>query len=233
MKEWLAAREVAFESIDITADDRGLAALTALGVQTVPVVARGEAWVTGQRLDQVAALVGIDHDDSPTLSPAQLLARLDRTLDTAIRLTGQIPTAKLGDKLPNRDRTYLALTNHLVEVAVGFVQVTDGARLTARRGGAVPDVERELPALTKHCEQTRSALDRWWATTDDRSCARIVDTFAGELDLHRVLERTTWHCAQHTRQLAMVLESLGIEAEDPLGPVDLQGLPMPTQVWDG
>ena len=50
--------------------------------------------------------------------------------------------------------------------------------------------------------------------------------------MHEVLERTAWHAAQHTRQLALILESFGIEADRPLSAADLAGLPVPEEVWD-
>jgi hypothetical protein len=50
--------------------------------------------------------------------------------------------------------------------------------------------------------------------------------------MHEVLERTTWHSAQHTRQLIVVLDSLGREADGRLTGADLQGLPLPEKAWD-
>ncbi len=196
-------------------------------------MSRGTEWVPGVRLDRVGALVGLEHDDTPELSPAELVARLDHILETALGLAGQIPADHLGDILPHRDRTYLALVNHLVEIAVGFRQVTNGAPLDPARAAATPTTERTLAELGERCRTTRSEVAAWWATTDDPTCSGMVETFAGDQDLHRVLERTTWHCAQHTRQLAMVLELLGIAPDAALGPDDLAGLPVPRDVWDG
>jgi hypothetical protein len=50
--------------------------------------------------------------------------------------------------------------------------------------------------------------------------------------MHEVLERTTWHCAQHVRQVASLLEQLGISPDRPLSPAELQGLPLPQKLWD-
>jgi len=45
------------------------------------------------------------------------------------------------------------------------------------------------------------------------------------------LERSTWHSAQHTRQLADVLQRLGVQA--PALPDEvLQGLPLPQRIWE-
>jgi len=50
--------------------------------------------------------------------------------------------------------------------------------------------------------------------------------------MHVVLERTAWHPAQHTRQLMLILETLGIEPERRLTAEDLAGLPLPDKAWD-
>ena len=48
-----------------------------------------------------------------------------------------------------------------------------------------------------------------------------------------VLERTTWHVAQHVRQLELVLHTLGAATQEALLPVELlDRLPLPKDVWD-
>ncbi|RMF04668.1 MAG: hypothetical protein D6773_06145, partial [Alphaproteobacteria bacterium] len=56
--------------------------------------------------------------------------------------------------------------------------------------------------------------------------------YYGDVTLHEVLERTGWHSGQHTRQLMLVLETLGIVPDRPLTDADFAGLPMPKEVWD-
>ena len=219
--------------IDIANDEQGLAELLAIGPKTVPVVAAGREWVAGVNLTAVADLLGLSHDDTPRLGPDQLVERLDLVVGTAIRLTRQIPPPHLADKLPNRPRSHLALANHIIEIAKGFVEVTGGARLSGTRAAAVPDTDLDVEALAERADMIRSDLTRWWNRTDDERCNRRVDTFTGEQTLHQVLERATWHGAQHVRQLAMVVEALGITPDRPLAAKDLEGLPVPRKVWDG
>ena len=57
-------------------------------------------------------------------------------------------------------------------------------------------------------------------------------TYYGPQNLHEVLERTTWHIGQHTRQWVMLLDKAGIAADRPLGEADFADLPMPKKVWD-
>jgi hypothetical protein len=46
-----------------------------------------------------------------------------------------------------------------------------------------------------------------------------------------VLERCTWHSAQHTRQIISVLQAFGVSVEKPLTEKDYAGLPMPAGLW--
>jgi len=59
-----------------------------------------------------------------------------------------------------------------------------------------------------------------------------MDTYFGRHPLHEVLERTVWHPAQHTRQLMLILDDLGIEPNRRLRAEDFAGLPLPEKVWD-
>ncbi len=197
------------------------------------MVARGSDYVFGQDLSDVARFVGLDYSATPELSPQELVERLECMLRAALRFGSQIPADRLGDKLPNRDRTYLALLNHIFEIAAGLLKITGGASMTGEIAAAVPDLDRDLAALTMRYNEIIEGLDVWWGVREDPECARNVDTFYGTQSLHAVLERITWHCAQHVRQLMMVLEMLHIPADDPLGAQDFERLPMPKDVWDG
>ena len=58
VKEHLHQLGVPFESIDVAARPDAMAELAALGVKTVPVVARGREFVFAQALEDVSRLVG-------------------------------------------------------------------------------------------------------------------------------------------------------------------------------
>jgi hypothetical protein len=75
-------------------------------------------------------------------------------------------------------------------------------------------------------------LEAWWDRLDDKSCAQKVKTFYGVQPMHQLFERSTWHSAQHTRQLMAVLERLDIEPNGRLAPEDLAGLPLPEGLWE-
>ena len=180
----------------------------------------------GVDLAQVAALLQLPFDPQPALPAPELVRRLQHTLATAIRLLRQFPPANLQDRLPNRDRTSLALANHIVEIAAGYLQVAAGRAFDAEVSAAVPAVEHQPLALAEKAGAVRATLD------SPAEPERVVETFYGPTTLHQVLERCAWHAAQHTRQLAMLLLRLDIEPDQPLVEADLAGLPVPANVWD-
>lgn len=54
-------------------------------------------------------------------------------------------------------------------------------------------------------------------------CDGAVNTHYGAQPAHELMERTTWHAAQHLRQLYWFLDRMGITAEAPLTDADLAG----------
>jgi hypothetical protein len=58
-----------------------------------------------------------------------------------------------------------------------------------------------------------------------------VSTYYGEQTAHELMECTTWHAAQHVRQVYWFLDRLGIGVDEGLAEGDLQGLPIPKAVW--
>jgi site-specific recombinase XerD len=75
-------------------------------------------------------------------------------------------------------------------------------------------------------------VQRWWAALPDKSCRGDIKTYYGLQPLHHLLERCTWHSAQHARQIISVLERFAIEANGPLTARDYAGLPMPAGLWE-
>ena len=75
-------------------------------------------------------------------------------------------------------------------------------------------------------------IDNWWIQLEDKSCRQKVRTFYGTPPMHQLLERSTWHSAQHARQLTAVLERLGLEPDHRLTTEDLAGLPLPEGIWE-
>ena len=210
--------------MDIANDEEARAAFYALGADSVPIVARGGRFIPGIDLGLVAEFLQLSYDPEPALPVDVLIARLGHTLATATRLTAQIPSTNLLDKLPNRDRTLLSLANHIAQIAGGFIKLAAGREYTR---SAISGNELDRDALAERSHAVETELSGLVVNPSSR-----VATYYGTSTLHGVLERCAWHAAQHTRQLAMVLEGLGIEPDEPLGSDDLAGLPLPEEVWD-
>ena len=206
--------------------------LRALGARSIPVVSRGEDFVFAQAISDVVAFLGLDEDVGPELTMQQLAAKLDMVLAAAARYVAQVPDERLGDKLPGRDRAYRVLFHHIFNIADSTVAAIESGRpvnyedLTA----LPPDDMQTVADIVAYGEDVRARVARWW---ESGSKPDPVDTYYGSHSLHEVFERTTWHPAQHVRQLMLIHEMLGIETDGPLGAKDFRGLPLPEQVWDG
>ena len=231
VKEFLRASGIDFVSVNVRETPQAMEALAKLGARSLPVVAQGERFVHGQDLDAVARFVGVAANRERLAVPV-LVSRLLALLDSSARLAGQLPAEALADKLPGRNRTHLDLAYHVPQVVVAFLDAALGGRLTYEHfQRKPPDHVRtgaDAAGLTRSVSQ---ALAVWWGANQSRLPAAL-DTYYGSQPLAAVLERTTWHVAQHARQLERLLEIRGIEPNPPLAPGLLAGLPLPDDVWD-
>ena len=76
--------------------------------------------------------------------------------------------------------------------------------------------------LLDYADGIQERFQRWWQTAGrDTDFDQPGKVYYGEVTLLEVLERTGWHSGQHTRQLALVVESLGLNS--PLKKASLTG----------
>ena len=231
-KEFLTGHGIEFESINVREDPGAMADLEALGVRSVPVVARDTDYVFAQELREVARFVGVPFDDA-LLSKHELTEKLDRILAAAQRYIRQLPYGSLNTRLPGRDRTYLDLAYHLFVIPTAFLDAARGGELTEEHFNRKPPPDSSSPdAILDFGQQVRDDMKRWWKQTGADRFPASVKTYYGNQPAHQVLERTCWHTAQHCRQLMAVLEQLGIEPDGALGAAELDGLPLPEKAWD-
>jgi glutaredoxin len=233
-KEFLTRHGVAFESRNVLADEEAFAELARFGLRQVPIVTRGDEWVNGQVLTDVARLAGIELGGLRLLPVSELERRLKAVLAGAERYLAQMPDEALTRMLPNRPRSYADLSYHIFNIADSFLEHDEGIPLTFDSYNRVPAPgESGKPALLDYGRDVSRRLDAWFAGPG-RSAdwdAR-ADVYYGVQTLHQFLERTTWHAGQHARQLMWVLEQMGIAPAGELGPEMWVGLPMPEKVWD-
>jgi hypothetical protein len=209
--------------------------LQRLGARSIPVLSRGDDFVFAQNIAQVVAFLKLNENAGPVLSPAQLVERMQRYIDTALRIVPQMPDDQLATLTPNRPRSYARLAHHMFRICEAFTEVAGGTFFSNGLPGEVahPEEMASTAALVEYGMRVKANVENWWATTPDKDARAIVQTYYGPQKLHEVQERATWHIAQHTRQWVMLLGMHGIAADRPLGDKDFADLPMPKQVWDG
>ena len=225
-----------FIAVDVLNDREGLERLLELGARKVPVVARGGQFVFGQNLEAVAAFVGLRGTGHVPLPAEMLIKTWINVLRAAQRYVRQMPVERMNERaIENRDRTVRILSHHLFRIAEAFLEsAIDGIEYTIGLADLEPEAgtctTREEIAL--YGDGVIERLADWGKKLPDRSCRQTVRTFYGPQTVHELLERSTWHSAQHARQLMYVLERYGIKPDGPLTEKDLAGLPLPEGLFE-
>jgi hypothetical protein len=233
VKEFLSQRIKDLEVIDVLNTPGGMEQLLKLGVRKVPCVAVGERYTFGQSLQDVATFLGITFEHE-TLSPERLIAKYLELLAAGQRMIRQIPVEKMDERvIANRPRTIRAFAYHIVRIAECYLLTYEGAEFSeALAQAAPPDNVGSAAEIVAYGEAIRARLARWWDTTTDRACQKPITTYYGVRTAHDVLERCTWHTAQHCRQLAAVLDRFGIQPDGAPTQELLAGLPLPERLWE-
>jgi glutaredoxin/uncharacterized damage-inducible protein DinB len=234
VKEYLTQQGVAFESIDVAARPDAMKDLLAFGVKTVPVVARGGEFVFAQALEDVSRFIGRKFA-SKRLPPQELVDKWLTVLRAAQRHVQQLPATRLAERaVHSRDRSIRDLAYHVYQVPDAFLQAVENGLedLTTTYNAPPPASVVSTRDIQKYGEGVTARVERWWSQLPDKSCRQKVKTYYGERSLHELLERCTWHSAQHARQIASVLERLQLKPDGPLSAKDYAGLPMPQGLWE-
>jgi hypothetical protein len=222
-------------------DPAGREKLLALGVRNVPVVAKGTQFVFAQNLEDVAEFLGMQGTGHVSLPPGELIRKWVVALRAGQRYIRQVPDARLNERaIDNRDRSIRMVGHHVFRIGEAFLEtVVDGVEYTIalikNEPGYRPLEEGTFMTgdeIARYGETVISRLQEWWDGLDDKACERKVKTYFGMQSIFMLYERSTWHSAQHARQLAAVLERFGIEPDGRLTAEDLAGLPLPERLWD-
>ncbi len=205
-------------------------------MRNVPVIARGEQFVFGQNLEDVAEFVGLQGTGHTPLPPEQLIVKWLTVLRTAQRLIRQMPTERLNELvIHNRQRSIRLMGHHVFRIGEAYLETAvGGVEYGTQLANKPPDdgtfTTGEEIAL--YGETVIAGVEKWWNGLADKSCQQKVKTFFGMQPIYMLYERSTWHSAQHTRQLAAVLERFDIKPDRPLTAEDLAGLPLPERLWE-
>lgn len=217
-------------------DPGGREKLLALGVRNVPVVAKGQDYVFGQNLEDVAEFVGLQGTGHTPLPPDQLLKKWIIALRAAQRYLRQMPAARLEENvIDNRPRSIRLLGHHIFRIGEAYLEsVMDGVEYAVQHANR-PPAEGTFTTgdeIARYGEEVIGRLQQWWDGLEDKTLARKIKTYYGMQPMAMVFERSTWHSAQHARQLIHVLERFGIEPDGRLTAEDLAGLPLPERLFE-
>jgi hypothetical protein len=218
-------------------DAGGRERLLKFGVRNVPIVARGENYVFGANLEDVAEFVGLQGTGHTPLPPDRLVAKWTKVLRIAQSLVSQLPDDKMTDRvIPNRERSIRLLSHHVFRIGEAFLESANDGVEYAIQHANVPPAEGTYTTgrdIAGYGEGVVKRIEDWWSKLEDKSGTQTMSTFYGPQPMHQLLERSTWHSAQHVRQLTHVLEErYGIKPERRLAPEDLAGLPLPERLFE-
>ena len=219
-----------FDGFDVEAEPERRRDLEPFGVPRVPATIVGGRVVHGWNPKALAELVGVPYEERKQLSPAALAERLDTVLAATQRAMRQMPREHLGMKAPGRNRTVRQLGFHVFRLSAAFADTREQGHL----GEGVfeekpPDDMAGGDAIARYGDAVRRRLAGYF--TRPGWCDGSVSTYYGPQSAHDFMERTTWHAAQHLRQIYWFLDRMGVTPESPLTDADLDGLPIPRDVW--
>jgi glutaredoxin len=232
IKEMFTEHGVSFESVNVLENEAGLEEMRRLGIMALPLVFRGEDMAFGQSLDDVAKFVGLDRGVR-RLPSKELMAKLTYILDTALELIAKAPEDKLLERLiPERARTVREVSSHIFQIPEAFMAVMDKGLEDSRT--IINDRYVHLQTkdqILAYARGVRADLAAWIDANPDLGGEKPFKTYYGIQPASQILERTTWHSAQHTRQLEAVISRL-TGAAGIIKPSVYDGLPMPKELWD-
>jgi DinB family protein len=221
--------------IDVLNDPEGRELLyNKYGLRKVPVLAKGDKYAFGQMIDPFAKFAGLPIPGADGLSPEQLYKKYAMVFAAGQRFARQFPAERFRERvIPHRERPIRTLCYHVFRIGESFLETWNGAEYSVKiADNEPPDTLQTGDDIARYGASVWQRYEAWWAGLDDRSLSKTVKTYYGEVSAHKLFERVTWHSAQHCRQLAAVLERMGIEPDRALTPEDLAGLPLPERLWE-
>jgi len=210
--------------------------LLSLGAQSVPVLSKDGQFIFCQNMEDVAEFVGLQGSGHSPLPPEALFDKWIIVLRASQRYVRQIPNARLTERaIENRDRSIRLLSHHIFRIGEAFLETaledveyrTNNANVPPADGSCLTGVK-----IAAYGEGIIERIGNWWLQLEDKSCRQKVKTFYGTPPMHQLFERSTWHSAQHARQIIAVLERFGIEPDARLTADVLAGLPLPEGIWE-
>ena len=200
------------------------------------MLAKDGQFIFCQNMEDVAEFVGLQGSGHSPLGPEVLFDKWIIVLRASQRYVRQIPNPRLTERaIENRDRSIRLLSHHIFRIGEAFLETAiDGIEYRTNNANVPPADGSCMTGgeIAAYGDGIIERIENWWAGLEDKSCRQKVKTFYGTPPLHQLFERSTWHSAQHARQMIAVLERFGIEPDDRLTSEDLAGLPLPERIWE-
>ena len=234
VKEHLKRLGIEFESINVVEKPEAVEELAARGIRGAPVLSRGDRYAYCQSLAVVNEFLGIT-EELPTRLAPDIFPKWLRLLNLAI---GYIETCSqeelLADVIKERERPVGELSYHAFQIAESFLHCmkTGEREWFVRSSGPVKmDVALDKTRLLAFARQIAAELERYWngGKTEFKD---VVSEFEGGLkSTLEFLDRSSWHSAQHIRQVASVLERDGVKLTPAWSEDFVAGLGVPKSLW--
>jgi len=180
--------------------------------------------------------VGLQGTGHKPLPPDQLIKKWVLVLRALQRYVRQMPTEHINENvIDNRQRSIRLLAHHAFRIAEAYLDTAEnGVEYSIGHANVPPKDGTFLTGaeIADYGEKVIARLQKWWDGLPDKSLAWKTKTYYGMQPMAMVFERSTWHSAQHSRQLAHVLERMGIEPDGKLTSQDLAGLPLPERLFE-
>jgi glutaredoxin len=233
VKEYLSQHGIAYRSRNIQTDPTAVSDLGALGVRRVPIVTKGDEWVDGQALADVARLCEIEFEARVSLPVDVLAARLVHILERARESVLLFDAVMLREEIPDGKRSFSDLAYHVFSVAEVFLEHDSGQPVVFESYSRLPPPNiATRDGLAAYGADVIRRVSAWFdAHLATHPWGSLADVYYDRQNNRQFLERTAWHSGQHLRQLLWRLDraqSRGLVAS--AAPL-FKGLPMPSAVW--
>ncbi|MBG9390690.1 glutaredoxin domain-containing protein [Caenimonas aquaedulcis] len=231
-KEFLTKQGIDYDSVNAQNNPEARAELQRLGSRSLPTVSLGDKYTLCQSFGDVLKFLNLDMKLlSEPLPAPELFRKLDMILTAAARYTRQFPADKLDVEFRERKRTVGNTCFHAFRVAEMGLEACEGKPLVNSGFTDLASPEWSFDDIADWGLEVRDRLNAWWAKQPGTDISYKVETYYGQRALHDVMDRTTYHCAQHTRQLMLMLEEYGVKPDRPITMEDLKGVPVPEAAW--
>lgn len=165
------------------------------------------------------------------LAPGELFEKLDMVLSAAARYTRQMPMDRLKMFFRNRERTIADTCYHTFRVSLMGVDSLEGRGFTNAGLTELAPADWGFNQIADWGLGVRDHIRSWRKDNPQADLKNLVETYYGTRTLHDIMDRTTYHSAQHMRQLMLMLEEFGVTVDQPVTMEDLKGVPVPEAAW--